>query len=144
MERDLVDLVLILMFVATVLSFAVVGFITVFDNRTTMTTYDDYVLYIDGIDISTWDCVEWENKTEIDTTYVDDCCISNIRNASYIKIEQTNEDMIYMGSTMCITGSSEIESYTIGNITINLNNCENRTLYIETNETWCVTKERIW
>ena len=139
MKNDVITFLLL----CIVLTFAVIGIVTVFYNDTTMTTYDDYLLYIDGIDTSEWNCVEWENKTEIDKTYIDDCCISNIRNASYIKYEQNNEDMIYMGSSMCITGSSEIESYTIGNTTINLNNCKNRTLYIETNETWCVTKERI-
>ena len=84
----------------------------------------------DGI----WQCIEFRNETVVNPEYLDKCCAD---------ISMDSDSSVDFGGVICINGAG-IESITIENQNINLTNCANTTRELQTNETYCAIKERIF
>ena len=110
-----------------------------------------------------WVCVEWANKTEINTEWLDNCCVDldmdltdenreqqfegNIGEANVnFSFRKEGNNTAYFGGHMCFdvnqTKDWDFSQIQIGNNQVNLSICESIPQMIETNESICILQRR--
>lgn len=110
-----------------------------------------------------WICVEWDNTTEINPEWLDNCCVNLDMNLTDENREQKIEgkmgednvtyefrkegnNTVYFGGKICFDVNEnknwDFSQLQIGNNQVNLSKCESTRKTIELNESICILKKR--